>query len=107
MGTKHMVVISEGSERADDFMAVLGRLDVPVESPLPVMVDLHGFDEPQRAYMLDMTQLTAVEFRTLVDRLAAKFGADPDMVAFQLRTRGLPILATECTLVSNTPYWLD
>jgi len=108
MGADFTVLIHEGTERANNFMEVFGRLRVNVVSFVPMLVNVPGFDEPQSVYMLDLAMITTAERTRLVNHLAARFQIDAAEVELLIDTMGVPILAQECTLtVENPQRWVD
>lgn len=95
----YRVRINEDSKRAADFMKVFGRLEVPIETPIPDYVDLPGFDKPQLVYKLDLVAITADERDALIDHLADRFSLARLEVQQGLLARGVPILTSESVLI--------
>lgn len=102
------VILSETSARADDFRAVFGRLEVCIQSPLPRLANLPGFDVPQRVYLLDLDALTEAEEARLVQHISTKLNVGVEDVILHLHNSGVPILADECVVVVDHPQrWMD
>lgn len=102
------VILSETSSRADDFKTVFGRLEVCIQSPLPRLAQLPGFDVPQRVYLLDLDALSEDEEARLVQHISTKFGVGEVEVILHLANQGVPILADDCIVVVDHPQrWID
>jgi hypothetical protein len=102
------VKVFDGTERAETFMEVFGRTEVCVLSPLPVLVNVPGFDAPQAAYMLDLQEITDDECDRLVAHISKRFVIDAHEVSSLLEQHGVPILLAECTLtIENPQKWID
>jgi len=108
MGADFKVIVHEGTERAENFMKVFGRREVNVKSFVPHWANVPGFDEPQRVYMLDLAMLTPDERARMVTHLAGMFGLTEARASDAIASIGVPILASDCTLVIENPHkWLD
>lgn len=106
MGKDFRVIIEEPVRRAD-FMAVFGRKEVCIQSPLPEWAKLAGFDDPVQVYYLDFDEITTEERQRLVELIAQKFGEAPEEVNRLLDVHGLPILASDCfVVINNAQRWL-
>lgn len=107
MGKDFRVILDKDSSRAETFMRVFGRLEVCVVSPFPHWANLPGFDEPQLVHSLDLDELTPAEHAALVTDIHDRFNIPEDEVKALVAARGVPILASECTvLVDNPQRWL-
>ena len=107
MGKDFKVILDKDSARAETFMRVFGRLEVCVMSPLPQWANLPGFDEPQPVHLLDLDELTPAENAALIADLHSRFGIPEVEVKALVAESGVPILASECTiLVKNPQRWM-
>lgn len=89
-------------------MKVFGRTEVCVLSPLPVLVAVPGFDEPQSAYMLDLKEISDYEKARLIEHIYETFKVDVMEIHELLDKHGVPILAGECALIIENPQvWID
>jgi hypothetical protein len=94
-------------ERAGSFERVFGTAKVPVLSFLPELADLPGFDEPQPVYLIDLTWVAHEGHRdALVEFLAARFGLPRETVDADLELYGMPILAADCVVSTDTRDFL-
>lgn len=108
MSKDFRVIIDAGTSRAATFEQVFGRREVCVQSPIPVLATLPGFDEPQPVLLLDIEQLSIDELGRLVDHLVTRFGLTRTEVHERLAADGVPILASECSIVIENPQrWVD
>lgn len=108
MAKDFKVKVFDGTERAETFMKVFGRTEVCVLSPLPVLVSVPGFDEPQSAYMLDLKEISDYEKARLIEHIYDTFKVDVMEIHKLLDKHGVPILAGECTLIIENPQmWID
>jgi len=103
MGKDFIVSIKPGTDRANDFLKVFGSLDVRVESFIPFLAELPGFDEPQKVYLLDLKWLTNLERRRLCLHLAGKFNIPVEEVESEIDDVGVPILDQDCYLILENP----
>jgi hypothetical protein len=104
MGKDFMVKI-HNDERAKEWLDVLGTTTIYVESPFPTRMYLPGHDDAE-AYMLDLDLITAEQRERLIEHIATKFDIPIDEVQAELDTKGVPILADNCTLtVTNPQKW--
>ena len=107
MGKDFIVSLKPGTARADDFLKVFGSLDVRVDSFIPMLVELPGFEEPQKVYLLDLKWLTQRERERLTRHLAAKFNIPLEQVESEIDDVGVPILDQDCYLIVENPQrWL-
>jgi hypothetical protein len=93
--------------RAEDFRAVFGTATVPVTSPWPVPAELPGMDSPQPVYLIDLGWVSKQGHRAaLVRHLARKFGLTVASVDADLDQVGMPILAHDCVVTSDSRDFL-
>lgn len=108
MGKDFRFKVHDDSDRAEVFMKVFGRLEVCVTNIVPEVANLPGFDEPQRVYKLDLNEITFDEQKALINHISDKFNLNPTLVDKQIAERGVPILASERTLIVENPQrWID
>jgi hypothetical protein len=94
-------------ERAAAFERVFGTAKVPVLSFLPELAALPGFDEPQPVYLIDLTWVVREGHRgALVGFLAGRFGLPRELVDADLELYGMPILAADCVVSTDTRDFL-
>lgn len=106
MGKDFRIIIEEPNRKAD-FIAVFGRKEVCIQSPLPAWEKLSGFEEPVQVYYLDFDEITDEERQRLVEHISEKFGDAPEEVNRLLDIHGLPILASDCfVVINNAQRWL-
>lgn len=92
--------------RGEVFRATLGTRDVPVISPRPVPVRLHGVGV-EECYLLDLRAITEVQRGNLIAYLAEKFEGSFSDVMEELTRKGLPIRADGCTVtIPNSQKWI-
>lgn len=92
------LVTVHDEERAADFQRVLGTATVRVKGWPTFPARLPGFDEPQPVFELDLDWVEEIgRTERLVRHLAARFNVPASEVERDLRTVGVPILATDCT----------
>lgn len=108
MAQDFRVTLDTTSRRAAAFQRVFGRLEVCVQSPIPLLAILPGFDAPQAVFLLDLSLITPDERGRLVEWLAERFGLPAEEINSRLEMEGLPILASECSLIIDHPQrWID
>ncbi|RJQ44381.1 MAG: hypothetical protein C4534_06535 [Gaiellales bacterium] len=105
MSRDFMVTVSRDSERAKDFEATLGTTTVPVLSPAPFRTNLPGKPN-ELVYLLDLSELTNEQKEKLTRFLAARFDLDYREVAKDLKSHGVPILASDCSVAIYNPQRL-
>lgn len=94
-------------ERATDFAEVFGTVTVPVKSTCPNWAVVPSYDDPQCVFELDLGWVSAQGRReALVEHLAARFGYAKELVDASLERIGVPILAIDCTIMSNNRDFL-
>jgi len=103
MGKDFEIIISEKSERYNNFMAVYGTNIIKVISPFPELVSLPDSKEPVLAYFLDLDLITETQRENLICHISEKFQQSRKVVEDNLEKIGMPILAKDCTLVINNP----
>jgi len=104
MSKDFKAVIRADCERAAEWLKVFGTLEVCLESPLPVLANLPGFDESQMVYMLDLKQITPEERTRMVESICRRFPPLlADEVEQMLDEQGVPILASDCWVVVENP----
>ena len=108
MSKDFRVTVFEGTQRAETFMQVFGRLEVCVKSFIPEEINMAGFDEPQLAYWLDLDEITSDERTHMIDYLANRFSLSPQEIESYMNDYGVPIRAAECIVtVLNPQKWVD
>lgn len=89
-------------DRAADFEKVFGTATVPVKSVCPQWAVVPEHDEPQCVFELDLMWVAMKGFRgALVNHLSERFGHEAELVDASLERIGVPILAINCTIMSN------
>lgn len=86
-----------GWARRREWMKVLGTETVPILSPVPQRADLPNYPN-YLVYMVDVAALSTEQRERLVTFLAKKFGVPEAELQRDIETRGVPILAEECTI---------
>jgi len=88
-------------ERKAFWESIFNGDTVPVISFVPEWANLPGYDEPQPVYMLDLKAITAEQRKRLIKALARRFGIPEETVAQKLEEHGVPILASDVTVISK------
>lgn len=88
-------------QRRQDWLVVFGTDEVCLVSPVPQLAGLPGLPGSQLVYMADLTKLDADQRQRLITFIAARFQVPADVVARDLDTVGLPVLASDVTITSN------
>jgi hypothetical protein len=88
-------------ERKIFWESVFSNDRVPIVSFVPQMAVLPGFNEPQKIYMLDLKAITDECRQRLVQAIAKKFGIPASEVARDLDSHGVPILASDVSVMST------
>ena len=89
-------------DRAEDMRAAIGTDHVPVLSPVPQHVWIHGRGV-ELAYLLALRELTSEQRLGLIRHIARKFGLPENHVAAGLDRDGVPILAEGCSVTVHSP----
>lgn len=106
MGRDFAVTINN-EDRLRDWIDMFDSVQVYVQSPVPQIAELPGFDEPQKVFMLDLELISSRQRQKLVNYLANKFGLDPSVVEAGIDEEGVPILAEDCMVTIHNPQrWL-
>lgn len=89
-------------ERAADFEKVFGTATVAIKNICPNWAVVPEYDSPQCVFELDLNWVRAQGLRdALVDHLAERFGYEAELVDASLERLGVPILAIDCTIMTN------
>ena len=105
MGKDFEITIRNNTEKAKEFMEVLGTLTVNVKSPIPEYISTphHG---KVLAYFLDLDLITKKQLENLIKHLSEKFNQSIDFVKENLDKFGVPILQNDCSLfIKNPQRW--
>ena len=105
MGKDFEITIRNNTEKAKEFMEVLGTLTVNVKSPIPEYISTphHG---KVLAYFLDLDLITKEQLENLIKYLSEKFNQSIDFVKENLDKFGVPILQNDCSLfIKNPQRW--
>jgi hypothetical protein len=87
------------TKRKNAWVKLIGTNELPIESPETFLAEFPDFDQPQPAYKLLWTALTASQRQLIINALADRFGFDPAFVRAEINKAGVPVLA-EGTYVS-------
>jgi len=105
MGKDFEITIRENTEKAKEFMQVLGTLTVCVKSPIPEYI-LTPHHEKVLAYFLDLELITEKQRKNLIAYLSEKFNQTRDFVIENLDKFGVPILQNDCSVwIKNPQRW--
>jgi hypothetical protein len=94
-------------EKSSPFYPIFENGNAPIKNwLLPNKASLEGSDETE-VYMLDITRCTAEQIEAVAHVISAKFGAAKDEIVEQMKTRGMPIRASQvATVWSDIPAFL-
>lgn len=107
MGKDFILTFKPGSERGKEYALLFGRNEFQIESFIPELVNLPGFEEPQRCFKLDLKFLNSRERLKLVTHIANKFNLPPLEVDQKLEEEGMPILDEDVYVAIHNPLrWL-
>lgn len=105
MGKDFEITIRNNTEKAKEFMEVLGTLTVNVKSPIPEYIST-PHHEKVLAYFLDLDLITKEQRDNLIKYLSEKFNQSIDFVKENLDKFGVPILQNDCSLfIKNPQRW--
>lgn len=105
MGKDFEITIRNNTEKAKEFMKVLGTLTVNVESPIPEYVST-PHHKKVLAYFLDLDLITKEQRENLITYLSEKFSQTRVFVMKNLDKFGVPILQNDCSLfIKNPQRW--
>lgn len=105
MGKDFEITIRNNTEKAKEFMEVLGTLTVNVKSPIPEYI-LTPNNEKVLAYFLDLDLITKEQRDNLIKHLSEKFNQSIDVVKKDLDKFGVPILQKNCNIwIKNPQRW--
>ena len=88
-------------ERKAFWESIIGGNEVPIVSFVPQMAKLPSFDVLQPIYMLSLKAITEEHRARLVEAIAQKFDIPASEVAETLNDHGVPILASDVSVVSS------
>lgn len=99
------VTVHRPPERVADFERVFGSTTVPVRQLLPSPVYLNLPIGPKLCYELDLDALAEDQLERLIEYGAERFGMPVDEARAEL-AHGFPILADDCTFLTNSMEFL-
>lgn len=83
------------------WLTIVGTLDVPLRSPVPLLACLPEIEEAQQVYMIDLDRLTDRQIDSICHIMAAKFDVPLQEVCDGIRKdHGLPIRADRLTTLT-------
>lgn len=107
MGKDFILTFKPDSERGKEMKRLFGRDHFEIESFIPELVMIAGFEEPQSCFMLDLKFLNSRERIKLVTWIANKFNLPPLDVDQQLEEEGFPIIDQDVYVAIHNPLrWL-
>jgi len=105
MGKDFEITIRNNTEKAKEFMEVLGTLTVNVKSPIPEYIST-PHHEKVLVYFLDLDLITKEQLDNLITYLSEKFNQPIDFVKENIDKFGVPILQNDCSLfIKNPQRW--
>lgn len=94
-------VSTHDAARRAAWIAIFGENRAPVKSIIPAMHTTPHSNSPEPCYLLDLSALTRPQFEALCTYIAKQFGFTYEFIIDELREKGMPIPASDCTVTST------